>query len=579
MTNKHNGIAPDLSSSLATDDFFFSTPALTQRLDLLRHLIRSGGFLLILTGEHGAGKSTLLEQLFASADPKWKICSVPSPENESPQFIADPERLPRQLLSGYYLPSSGQDVNSMRDTLFDHAKTLHDSGQIPLIVIDDIKELSPDDLQLLVELSCNEKHSSRIILVCRPEDTRRVRELVITACGDELIHMVDIPPLDQEQAGDYLHLRWNQTSRVGDNPFTEGAIRSIYHASKGLPGNINRLADQFLQNNRPNQNRGARTKAARFLNNLPFLGALPIPKVLLIAGLAGIVLLIVLLLVTGNHEPRPDTETLTLPVPTSQANIRTEPGAITSENDALPPGETSPQGSSFPSLTVPQIFTPQETATSPAPLDAASRSVETRDTKDIPIPQTAIPRTADARTQSASDISDRIRLPAITNPTVASSTITADPESTTSQQIKPLPRQAQTTPTTPPKPNPTIDNSTSSVQYRPSPERRESRAIGSKSVRTITWLQRQKPNHYTIQLLGTSKKDQMQKFLTKHNLGSQAAWFKTRHNNRDWFVVVYGIYTTNKAANIKIQSLPKALRRLKPWPRKISAILASSSGG
>nr|VFJ99911.1 MAG: Cell division protein DamX, binds to the septal ring, contains C-terminal SPOR domain [Candidatus Kentron sp. LFY]VFK18745.1 MAG: Cell division protein DamX, binds to the septal ring, contains C-terminal SPOR domain [Candidatus Kentron sp. LFY] len=556
MINKHfqhREIAFDPFLESSTGDFFFPTQALTQRLDLFRHLIRSGGFLLILTGECGAGKSTLLKQLLASADPQWDIHSIPPTvqTGNRPHLATGDVKSPDPLLERRDVFVPEQDTGSIRDILLGCTEMSPDSDRIPLIIVDDSKALSSEDLQFLVEFSRGgEEQGLRIILVCPPEDMRRVREFAM-ASGDELTHTVDIPPLDEEQVGDYLHLRWNQNAPVGDDPFTDRVIRSIYHASKGLPANVNRLADRFLQNRRSNPNRGTRAGGTRAVGSLvSSVFATRKRRMMTIVG--GIILIIIFFpLLIADHEPQPVTKTQTLSIFPEPAADRTEVeprvSAINRENDGIASGVASPQRAPLPSLTaIPQAFTPRQPA--PAPPIESFRS--------------------DGVASGPADSTSR---------TVSSAATVKPFHITPSREIDH--RYKDTKP-----PLAKIDTAPKDNKISPENEpysRKQKRVVVSErgSVRTIAWLRRQNSKHYTIQLLGTSNKERMQEFFAKHKLGSQAAWFKTWHNGRGWFVVVYGIYPTHEAATAKIRVLPRTLRNLSPWPRNVGDILAVTSNG
>nr|VFJ74677.1 MAG: Cell division protein DamX, binds to the septal ring, contains C-terminal SPOR domain [Candidatus Kentron sp. FW] len=617
---------PDPFPESLTDNFFFATPALTQRLDLLRHLIRSGEGLLVLIGEHGAGKSTLLEQLLESADPQWQICFVSPAEfsdndttqselswehrmeqeatpaqTDSTSHVAKGHRqLLQHLLEGYNLSFPEQDSDSIQDILLDHIGALRTSGQTPLIIVDDSEALSSDNLQFLVELSYgNEGLGSRIILVCRPESVRRVREIVATTGGNGLIHTVDVLPLDKEQVGDYLHLRWNRASPMGDDPFTDGIIRSIYHASKGLPANINRLADQFLQNRRSKSSRKTRTtRSTQTISGLAFnIIATRKRKLITIGG--GIMVLAIVLpwLITAKHEPQPGTKTLTLPIhqtPTTRiqeiksrkvesqeiGSGKIDPTAAWGNEDE--PDTPSFQGNTLPSLAVPRTFDPREptsqrpiTSTKDFTSDSASRHTDVIDTKDvatIPPGSNASVRSRETTTeQTVTGLPNRLTTPSVTTETF---------RRTDSREIDYFREDEET---------PSMETNARSDFIRDNNAPLEERAYSGKpksvrvpeptSVRTISWLRKQNPSHYTIQLLGTSSKERMLEFLVRHKLDSRAAWFKTKHNNRNWFVVVYGIYPTHKAASAEIRGLSKALRHLDPWPRNVGKILTITSDG
>nr|VFK79574.1 MAG: Cell division protein DamX, binds to the septal ring, contains C-terminal SPOR domain [Candidatus Kentron sp. SD] len=512
-----------------TDDFFFATPALTQRQDLLRHLIRSGSFLLILAGDRGSGKSTLLKRLLASPDPQWKVRFIPPSEHvdNAPKLaVDDGKSLARSLEGGDDSSLSEQGSESIREFLRNCEEIPPDSDRILLIAIDDTEALSADDLGLLVKFSRDRKRSTlRIILVCQPEDIRRVRESITMADSDEIINTVDIPPLDEEQVGDYLHLRWNQTHSGGDDPFTDRVVRSIFNASKGLPANVNRLADQFLQNRRPNQ--GNRIKSRLTISNLSLPNVLATRTGRITAIVGAIILLMAFasLFFIDDREPPPGTETKALPV------IPTTPGK---NIPAIKSKLVIPENSGTSSAATPETSTPKGSArlATNAPGRAASLSTTTKALRIIP-----------------------------------------------SREIEHSHGNTKTpTRKTDVKPASPIDRKVSSEDRTLPRKQTSARAAERGSTRTIRWLRRQKSSHYTIQLLGTSKKENMRKFLAKHNLGSRAAWFETLYNNRSWFVVVYGIYPTHKAATRKIRALPKSLRNLRPWPRTVGDILANTSG-
>ena len=88
----------------------------------------------------------------------------------------------------------------------------------------------------------------------------------------------------------------------------------------------------------------------------------------------------------------------------------------------------------------------------------------------------------------------------------------------------------------------------------------------------------QDPGHYTVQLTGTHDRQAALSFVRNHSLQDVAAWFRTRHRNRDWYVVVTGTYSQRADAQAAIRSLSAALKRQGPWPRTFASIQASVAG-
>lgn len=90
-----------------------------------------------------------------------------------------------------------------------------------------------------------------------------------------------------------------------------------------------------------------------------------------------------------------------------------------------------------------------------------------------------------------------------------------------------------------------------------------------------SWLWSQDPRSFTLQLLGARQSDSVNKFLRKYtNLNGKAVYFHTRHNARDWYTVVYGVYPDKSAAKKAIERLPPELKSSSPWIRSFASIHA-----
>lgn len=86
------------------------------------------------------------------------------------------------------------------------------------------------------------------------------------------------------------------------------------------------------------------------------------------------------------------------------------------------------------------------------------------------------------------------------------------------------------------------------------------------------WLWSQDPRRYTVQLLGGRNDKSIQQFIRKYNLKDKAMYFHTKHNQRNWYALVYGTYNTRNEALQAIKSLPAAIQKTSPWPRSFASI-------
>ena len=108
-------------------------------------------------------------------------------------------------------------------------------------------------------------------------------------------------------------------------------------------------------------------------------------------------------------------------------------------------------------------------------------------------------------------------------------------------------------------------------------KKKQEKTVSKKSKRTKgihreSWLLAQNSSHYTIQLIGLQNEKSVYKFVNKHKLFNQVAYYKTLYHNKDWYPLLYGVYPTRKEASSAMKQLPQELRKFSPWIRTFSSI-------
>ena len=95
----------------------------------------------------------------------------------------------------------------------------------------------------------------------------------------------------------------------------------------------------------------------------------------------------------------------------------------------------------------------------------------------------------------------------------------------------------------------------------------------SLSLEENTLLSRDK-HRYTLQLLGASNQVSIQEFIRKHAIEQKAHSFKTKRQGKDWYVVVYGDYSSSQEAKKAANAMPSSLKNahVQPWVREVSAV-------
>jgi len=87
-----------------------------------------------------------------------------------------------------------------------------------------------------------------------------------------------------------------------------------------------------------------------------------------------------------------------------------------------------------------------------------------------------------------------------------------------------------------------------------------------------SWILRQRPKAYTIQLLGVADKASLVHFVKTHGLEGNIACFHKKHKRRDWYSLIYGLYPDKASALKGARLLPERLREAGPWVRRLGSI-------
>jgi len=124
------------------------------------------------------------------------------------------------------------------------------------------------------------------------------------------------------------------------------------------------------------------------------------------------------------------------------------------------------------------------------------------------------------------------------------------------------------------KPEPTARPKSESVA-EPVAEQAKADAMG---LYGRDWVLARKPNHYTIQLLGSRTRKEAETFVKKNSLTEPAAVVESRRRGKQWFSLFYGDYRSYSKAKAGLKTLSKGLARHGPWIRKYKKIQRSLGG-
>lgn len=244
-------------------NYFFTTPALRLRLDLVREYIRRGEIPVSIIGESGAGKSAFLHQLLSRADHHWRIVRIPAVPSFTARdvltFLNAELRLPVRVSS-----------DEMLRELDRWLERIAVRGQIAVIAVDNAHELGEESLAQLTMLHAKLRASNcRVLMAGEPRLQARLKGLQGRSRGDRRERVINIPSLDQREVASYIDMKLYHAGMEGRGPFNRTAINDIARSSHGHPGRINAMANELLSSNRKGmQWRRTSDQLQRFIRRL-----------------------------------------------------------------------------------------------------------------------------------------------------------------------------------------------------------------------------------------------------------------------------------------------------------------------
>ncbi len=218
--------------------YFYATPALRLRMELVRDYIESGETPILIAGEAGAGKSTFLNQLMSRADHGWRVLRIPPVPSFSPSDIMTFLNAELRLSVG----ASSEDMSREFECWLERIAV---NGQIAIVTVDDAHDLSDESLQHLARLPESVlSDNCRVLMTGLPG----LRDYLTGLLGRSSTpaQSIDIPRLGRGEIARYIEMKMYHAGIENLKPFGRAAIGDIARYSGGNPGSIDAIASELL---------------------------------------------------------------------------------------------------------------------------------------------------------------------------------------------------------------------------------------------------------------------------------------------------------------------------------------------
>lgn len=204
---------------------FLMTQERTQVLDLLVHLIANTTGSIIVCGPEGVGKTSLLKVLPQHDRSDCVYCFIEGTSEISLDKIQ--EHLSKALKQ--------DETDNYNRTLSSVHQARGTSRRKIAVIIDNAGTLMPGLISAVIRNIADKPHLRVIFALTHDQLHLKYKsDQVIEDC-----HIVEIPPLSEEQCGQFLqHLSTKFPVGISANAYSDGMIADIYRRTHGIPAGI-----------------------------------------------------------------------------------------------------------------------------------------------------------------------------------------------------------------------------------------------------------------------------------------------------------------------------------------------------
>ncbi len=496
----------------------FITPELTHRSELILHLLEYSNKLVIVKGEPDSGKTTFFQQLInqdgANLIIKNLTLSITTKTNDIFKAIIDGASHGGKQEAAY----SQTDLNQW-------LTRCQNKQQIPALLIDNADLFDDESIRNLFEIlaSSNEASVLHVCLFCEPSFLDRLEESGINKDDSDSLHIIEMPDLNEKQTEQYIHNNYPTENASDLNLFDEKTIKQIHRISHGLPGRINALCEQYLDDP-AKQPEVVEEKSSINIKALLIKNKLIISVVALLMFLSvGIATLL------QQTEKEDVKQTIKLELPKQNENEKKQGDTI-------------------------EIEVPQELEPEPVTIEELSPPVIPEIAKDLNNKSEVLVYNSQGNLVAKESELE---------------TVVVEEETVEEEIIEESAPFSDTTSS--------IENNVELIpEPEPEPEPKPVSIPEPKSepiLKDINWLTKQDPKKYVLQLIGAYEQETIDVYLKSFkDSDNKIISFTASNKGKQWHVLIYGLYPDREQAIAAIDTLPTKAKLMAPWPRSVQSI-------
>lgn len=520
---------PFVPSAESTE--FFSAG---NRQGLLEQLFEAAVYsdsIIAVTGGLGSGKTTMATR-FGQSFGEEAIC-IPITStlfmNEAQLLEAIVEHLPSD--------ANFSEGEVTTEQLCQFAAQLDMDARSMVLIVDDAHELGSEVMAaIMVIVAQSPKSSIHVVLF----GENQLLNMLYSALPEEKRHEMvnfELQELGSEDVGEYIRFKLKSAGHEGEIPLAGGTIGNIVNAAQGLPGAINSLVAEALSNELIVVKPAPEETEPEKNHKRYWIGASAVIAVLIIGVVA---------LNIGRGESE-SSEAAVFTTAEAQPQIQIPVLASTAGQSDSPAAEPENQAEE----TSAEEALAEETPAVEAPPVEDNETAELAQAEIDPTENTLLPSEEPVPSSEA----------VVENSTAAEIGV----ELVGQDEPEPEPELE-------PEPEIPVDTAEDSIALASQIDGE----IEESPLDRITDFEKAllafAADSFTIQVLGARSEAGVQSFVEAQPATHAAKYFETRFEDRPWFVVVFGNFSSRDDAQRSIDSLPAELKAGAPWIRTMVAV-------